>query len=143
MKYDLDAVLDRIMDGESQAEIARSLGITPGRLSQLLSADEGIAKRSAFARSMSAEAWLDRGLEAVASAMDKTGNIDASAARAFSQECARRAAIRNPQYRDKVQQEISGPNGGPVQHEEVTRPKLTAEEWMLAHGVGTASRPAK
>lgn len=143
MKYDLDAVLDRIMDGESQAEIARSLGITPGRLSQILSSDEEIAKRSAFARSMSAEAWLDRGLEAVASAMDKTGNIDASAARAFAQECARRAAIRNPVYRDKIQQEISGPNGGPVQHEEVTRPKLTQEEWLRAHGVGTASRTAE
>ena len=143
MKHDLDAVLDRIMNGESQAEIARDLGITPGRLSQLLGEDEEIAKRSARARSISAEAWLDRGLAAVESAMDKTGNVDASAAKAYAQECARRAAIRNPQYRDKVQQEISGPNGGPVQHEEVTRPKLTAEEWMLAHGVGTASRPAK
>ena len=117
MKYDLDAVLDHIMDGESQAEIARSLGITPGRLSQLLSADEGIAKRSAFARSMSAEAWLDRGLEAVASAMDKTGNIDASAARAFAQECARRAAIRNPSYSDKQRHEVTGADGGAMRFE--------------------------
>jgi len=117
MKYDLDAVLDRIMDGESQAEIARSLGITPGRLSQLLSADEEIAKRSAFARSMSAEAWLDRGLEAVASAMDKTGNIDASAARAFAQECARRAAIRNPAYSDKQRHEVTGADGGAMRFE--------------------------
>ena len=117
MKYDLNAVLDRIMDGESQAEIARSLGITPGRLSQLLSADEEIAKRSAFARSMSAEAWLDRGLEAVASAMDKTGNIDASAARAFAQECARRAAIRNPAYSDKQRHEVTGADGGAMKFE--------------------------
>ena len=143
MKYDLDAVLDRIMDGESQAEIARSIGLSPARLSELLSANAEIAERSARARSISAEAWLDRGLAAVQSAMQKDGNVDASAAKAYAQECARRAAIRNPAYRDKIQQEISGPNGGPVQHEEVTRPKLTQEEWMLAHGVGTASRPAK
>jgi transcriptional regulator with XRE-family HTH domain len=117
MKYDLNAVLDRIMDGESQAEIARSLGITPGRLSQILSADEEIAKRSAFARSMSSEAWLDRGLEAVASAMDKTGNIDATAARAFAQECARRAAIRNPAYSDKQRHEVTGADGGAMRFE--------------------------
>jgi hypothetical protein len=109
----------------------------------LLSANAEIAERSARARSISAEAWLDRGLAAVESAMQKDGNVDATAAKAYAQECARRAAIRNPAYRDKIQQEISGPNGGPVQHEEVTRPKLTQEEWMLAHGVGTASRPAK
>ena len=143
MKHDLDAVLDRIMNGESQAEIARDIGLSPARLSELLSADAEIAERSARARSISAEAWLDRGLAVIESSLKKEDGIDASAAKAYAQECARRAAIRNPQYRDKVQQEISGPNGGPVQHEEVTRPKLTAEEWMLAHGVGTASRPAK
>ena len=112
--YNLDAVLERIESGDSQAEIARDLGITPGRLSQLLSADEEIAKRSARARSTSAEAWLDRGLAAVESAMDKTGNVDATAAKAYAQECARRAAIRNPAYRDKIQQEISGAGGGPL-----------------------------
>jgi transcriptional regulator with XRE-family HTH domain len=143
VKHDLDAVLDRIMSGDSQAEIARDIGLSPARLSELLSADDEIAERSARARSISAEAWLDRGLAAVESAMQKDGNVDATAAKAYAQECARRAAIRNPAYRDKIQQEISGPNGGPVQHEEVTRPKLTQEEWMLAHGVGTASRPAK
>jgi transcriptional regulator with XRE-family HTH domain len=143
MKHDLDAVLDRIMGGDSQAEIARDIGLSPARLSELLSANAEIAERSARARSISAEAWLDRGLAVIESSLKKEDGIDASAAKAYAQECARRAAIRNPAYRDKIQQEISGPNGGPVQHEEVTRPKLTQEEWMLAHGVGTASRPAK
>lgn len=117
VKHDLDAVLDRIESGESQAEIARDLGITPGRLSQLLSEDEEIAKRSARARSISAEAWLDRGLAAVESAMDKTGNVDASAAKAYAQECARRAAIRNPQYSDKQRHEVTGADGGAMKFE--------------------------
>jgi transcriptional regulator with XRE-family HTH domain len=116
-KHDLDAVLDRIESGESQAEIARDLGMTPSTLSRMLSANEEISQRSAHARSISAEAWLDRGLRAIESAMDKTGNVDASAAKAYAQECARRAAIRNPAYRDKVQQEITGANGGAVKFE--------------------------
>jgi len=110
-------VLERIMNGESQAEIARDIGLSPARLSELLSADAEIAERSARARSISAEAWLDRGLEAVASAMDKTGNIDASAARAFAQECARRAAIRNPAYSDKQRHEVTGADGGAMRFE--------------------------
>lgn len=50
---------------------------------------------------------------------------------------------RPAEWRDRVQQEISGPNGGPVQHEEVTRPKITKEEWLAAHGLGTTARPAE
>lgn len=37
--------------------------------------------------------------------------------------------------------EVSGPEGGPI--ETAQRPKLTKEEWLAAHGVGTATRPAE
>lgn len=117
MKHDLDAVLDRIMSGDSQAEIARDIGLSPARLSELLSADDEIAERSARARSISAEAWLDRGLAAVESAMQKDGNVDATAAKAYAQECARRAAIRNPQYSDKQRHEVTGADGGAMRFE--------------------------
>lgn len=100
--YDIEAICCRIEDGDSQADIARTLGITPGRLSQILSADDETHKRSARARLASAEAWLDKGLAVVESALHKTGDIDASAAKAYAQECARRAALRNPLYRDKM-----------------------------------------
>jgi transcriptional regulator with XRE-family HTH domain len=109
--YNLDNVLAQIEDGRSQAEIARGLGITPGRLSQLLSADEDIAKRSARARTYSAEAWLDRGLEVIEAALDRSSGKDANAARAYAQECARRAAIRNPQYRDKQDVDLNAKVG--------------------------------
>lgn len=38
-------------------------------------------------------------------------------------------------YGDRVQQEVSGPDGGPVQVTDPARPKLTREEWLAAHGV--------
>jgi phage terminase small subunit len=40
-------------------------------------------------------------------------------------------------------QEISGPNGGPVEVVDPVRPKLSKEEWLAAHGVGTTTRPAE
>ena len=45
----------------------------------------------------------------------------------------------------KALQSISGPGGGPIEAEiEITtRPQLTKEEWLKAHGVGTTVRPTK
>ena len=49
--------------------------------------------------------------------MSKKGDVDPSAARAYAQECARRAAIRNPKYRDKMTTEIQGKDGAPIELE--------------------------
>ena len=98
----LDRILLRITAGESQASIARSMDIDPGNLSRELQRDDDVAQRSARARLDSAEAWLDKGLDVIESALRKDAGIDATAARAYAQECARRAAVRNPAYRDKV-----------------------------------------
>lgn len=51
--------------------------------------------------------------------------------------------LRPKVYGEKSTQEITGPDGGPVKQEIALRPQLTKDEWMAAHGVGTASRPAK
>lgn len=125
----IDDILERISSGESQAEISRSIGLSPARLSEILNANEEISERSARARSISAEAWLDRGLAAIESAMDKTGSVDASAAKAYAQECARRAAIRNPQYSDKQRHEVTGADGGAMKFEIVApwlKPSIAA-----------------
>lgn len=98
----IDEALLRIASGESQASIARSLGMDPGNFCRELQRTEDIAQRSARARADSAEAWLDKGLEVIESALRRDSGIDAQAARAYAQECARRAAVRNPAYRDKV-----------------------------------------
>jgi hypothetical protein len=38
------------------------------------------------------------------------------------------------QWRDKVDHEHGGKDGGPVQHEVAVRPKMTREEWLATHG---------
>lgn len=100
-------IAGRIEAGETMTEIARAIGVSFGTLSMWLRSDDNFAI-SARAREASAEAWLDRGLETVASALDKQGGIDASAAKAYAQECARRAALRNPKYIEKTAHDISG-----------------------------------
>lgn len=45
----------------------------------------------------------------------------------------------------KANQSISGPNGGPIEAavEIATRPQLTKEEWLKAHGVEPTKRSTK
>ena len=97
----IEQILQRIENGESQSEIARDIGVNQSMVSRWLDSTPEIEHRSARAMSRSAEAWLDRGLQAVQDAMPRASGIDSSAARAYAQECARRAAIRNPQYREQ------------------------------------------
>lgn len=112
----IEELADRIEDGESFASISKSLKMSTRSLMNWLHLDHNYPIY-ARARESSAEAWLDHGLRIIKSALPKDGGIDASAARAYAQECARRAGIRNERYRDKTQTEITGANGGAIQHE--------------------------
>ena len=85
----LEGICSRIEQGHSMTEIAESLGTDVSQLCRYLDRSEQAIQRSARAMRRSAEAWLDRGLRAVQDALDKKGNIDPSAARAYAQECAR------------------------------------------------------
>lgn len=116
-----DEILARIANGESMREIAEDEKCSPVTIWNALRATDDLAERCARAMELSAEAWLDRGLDAIESALSKSGDVDASAARAYAQECARRAAVRNPRYRDKVDATLSSPTGGPVQVESIVR----------------------
>ncbi len=107
----IEDVLKRIENGESQADIAAAYGVDAAIISRLLNKDDDISQRSARAREASAEAWLDKGYQNI---MDATDAVGVAKARLIAQECARRAAIRNPAYRDKQQLEHSGPNGGAI-----------------------------
>lgn len=110
----IDWIIERIYAGESQASIAKQLGVSAGSVSMWLDRDANTAERSARARQSSAEAWLDKGLEVIESALDRNSGKDSNAARAYAQECARRAAIRNPAYRERTGVEITGAKGGPI-----------------------------
>lgn len=102
----LEEILERITDGDSQADIAKDLGVGVMTLSDYLNRDS-VSVRSAQARQDSAEAWLDKGLQAIKDAMRKDSGLDATAARAYAQECARRAAIRNPRYNERLSVDLS------------------------------------
>jgi hypothetical protein len=82
-------------------------------LSHFVNRDD-YAHRLARARESSAEAWLDRGLEAVQKSLGRNSEYDPTAARNYAMECARRAAIRNPKYREKQQVEVSGSKENPL-----------------------------
>lgn len=114
----VDWCIDRIYEGDSFHAIAQRLGYTQGRISQWMGRDEETVNRSARAMAASAEAWLDKGLAAVEAAIDdpayQGAGKDSGASRAYAQECARRAAIRNPKYREKTGVEVSGPGGAPI-----------------------------
>ena len=103
---DAEAALQEVINGKTYAEIAQGLNVSTTLLRERLDALSDSAH--ARARTSSAEAWLDRGLEPLQQALDKGSNIDSSAARAYAQECARRAALRNPAYRDKQDHSVTG-----------------------------------
>jgi len=119
-KIGIDAICARIADGEDDGTIAESLGMARTQLRDWIQS-RGHGEKVSSARENSAEAWLDKGLSTIASALSKEGGIDSSAARAYAQECARRAAIRNPAYRDKQDVNHGGQPGNPVEFTKIER----------------------
>lgn len=126
-KVGIDPICELIASGETFANIGNRYGVGAVQLMEWLTRPDN-AKKTARAREFSAEAWLDKGLDVVYSSLSKSGDVDPSAARAYAQECARRAAIRNRAYGDRVVQEHTGADGGPIQtinaNVELTREQL-------------------
>jgi len=97
----IDVICSRISEGEDDGTIAASLGMARTQLRDWIQSREHDKKVSS-ARENSAEAWLDKGYSVLQSALSKESGIDGGVAKSIAQECARRAAIRNHKYRDKV-----------------------------------------
>jgi DNA-directed RNA polymerase subunit N (RpoN/RPB10) len=112
----IEHICQRIESGESQSEIAESLGLAVSKLNEFINRPDH-AERSARARQLSAEAWYDRGFNALVNADRDQAEI--ARARAIEQHCARRAAIRNPQYRDK--QDVNATLSGGITVERIER----------------------
>ena len=109
----IELICQWIEAGKTQREIARDLGIDVSDLNRWLKEPDN-DQHSARARQNSAESWLDRGLEAIEAALDKESGKDAGAARAYEQACARRAAQRNPTYRESQKVEVAGDPNRPL-----------------------------
>ena len=97
----IDVICSRISEGEDDGTIAASLGMARTQLRDWIQSREH-DKKVGSARENSAEAWLDKGYSVLQSALSKESGIDGGVAKSIAQECARRAAIRNHKYRDKV-----------------------------------------
>lgn len=126
MEPNTESLLEHIREGMTYREIGAKYGVNASTVCRWLAKDEEITQQSARARQDSAESWLDRGLDYLERALNKDSGLDAGAARALAQECARRAAIRNPKYRDNQKVELSGDPDSPLIHKivrEVVDPK--------------------
>lgn len=93
---DIAEVLLLVRDGKTYRELAKLYGVGASTIMDWLRATPEISVQSARAMADSAEAWLDRGLEAV------TDTEDPSRGRNIAHECARRAGIRNMHYRERM-----------------------------------------
>lgn len=113
-KPDISVIIEKVRNGSTYRELGTEYGVNASTICRWLAADEEIAQQSARAREDSAEAWLDRGMDYLERALSKESGLDPSAARALAQECARRAAIRNPGYRDGKNVELSGNPHAPL-----------------------------
>lgn len=100
-KIGIDEICNRIGSGESQAEICRSLEICASSLTEWLLADNERSARAKVARSLSAESWMDKGWDCTDIPKDAT-SAEIAQMRERRQHCLKMAAIRNPQYSEKL-----------------------------------------
>jgi len=135
----IEQICERISAGEDFGSISKTLGVSRGSLSNWLNSDENIIS-STHARAESAESWLDKGMACIETALKRDGGVDSTAARAYAQECARRAAIRNPKYRDKTETAITGADGGAIKVQTQTDTEIARQIYM-ALAIGASKIP--
>lgn len=135
-----DAICDRLAEGESLRAICRDEGMPAiSTVFKWLGKPENAPFVEQYARAREEQAENDA--DKVTDLGDRCarGEIDPQAARVAIDAAKWSAGKRLPKkYGDKIQQEVSGPGGGPIETktELSLRPPLTREEWLAAHGLG-------
>ena len=104
----IKAICERIADTESQATIAKSLGIAPSALSDWLASDVERSACAREARLASAYNCDDMALNALYDIADDASNATVARQREIASHHRWRAKTRNPVFGDKVQTEHSG-----------------------------------
>lgn len=124
------------MDGLSYRSIARNLKMNVSVLTRWVAADAARSAQVREARIASAKAFADEARQLLEEAKDP---FSLSRAKELAHHLRWEASRANPRdYGDKVQTELTGEGGGPVQITDPLRPKITREEWLAAHGVKLA-----
>jgi len=109
------ALCGRIAAGESQREIAESLGVQPSHMCEWIAADQERSARVREARAMSARHWDEQAERAILDADVQTAGSIAQARELASHYRWRASKYAPREYGDKIQQELTGANGGPVE----------------------------
>lgn len=111
----LSALCGRIAAGESQKSIADSLGIAANHMCEWIAADPERSARVREARAMSARHWDEQAERAILDADVQTAGSIAQARELASHYRWRASKYAPREYGDKIQQELTGANGGPVE----------------------------
>lgn len=137
----IDTICAMIRSGMMLREIGRTLGITSqSRLHDWIYADPSRIAAESEALAHAARAWDEMAVESIQSLPDDAQAGAIARARELANHLRWRAAkLGRAVYGERVQQEISGPGGGPV--EVVARPVLSREEWLRAHGITVDNGP--
>jgi len=122
----VEALEEMIARGVSYSDICESVGISIVSLIQWVAADPSRSSRIREARRISAFVWDERAAERIESAEDGF-NLQKAAQLAHHYRWRSKCAAPKD-YGDRVQQEVTGKDGGPIQSEtKVTAQKVVAE----------------
>lgn len=108
----IDWLCDKLSAGESQRAISAELGIGIATLGRWIAADPERSARAREARIVAARAFDEMAEQVLTDAEDAFG---LAKARELASHYRWKASKANPrEYGDKVTQELTGANGGPI-----------------------------
>ena len=127
--FGIEAVCDRLSNGVTMTAIAEEIGVTVGKLSQWIASDEEHSARAREARIHAARIWDEKALSVIEQALDP---FELQRAKELAHHYRWRASKTAPKdYGDKVTQEHTGADGGPIQARiavEFVKPAPRAED---------------
>jgi len=122
----IDAICDKLCEGETLTAIAKEIGVAVSGLVNWIEKDQERAVRAREARTMSARLWDEKAEAVLTKSKDQ---FELAKARELASHYRWRAkAVAPRDYGDKVQQEHVGPDGGPIALASVNLRGLTDEE---------------
>ena len=132
-----EAIIELMRDGRSIYEVAAELGVAKKTLYNWADAHEEFLHAKRLGEELSQAWWERQGRENLINRY-QSDSLNASL---WYMNMKNRFG-----WRDKIEQETTGKDGGPIQHEDVTRPKMTKAEWMKLYasssGMGASGRPS-
>ena len=127
--FGIEAVCERLANGVTMTAVAEEIGVTVGKLSQWIASDEEHSARAREARIHAARLWDEKALSVIEQALDP---FELQRAKELAHHYRWRASKTAPkEYGDKVTQEHTGADGGPIQARiavEFVKPAPRAED---------------